>query len=301
MGYKIINGDINQIKVQAKVVPITLKEYQKQIKENKKNDKDELLILDNNVLANQYNPIILKSENKLNELVIEIFQPYFLDVNRNESLLVIFKELVKYLINSKIKEVAIPIIEGDNDGGIISLNDSVRVIEDFENEINFNILLVLKKGLYDEEAVIKSIYEERMKTITYADVYLDQFMSKKSLDEILKSISIKFSDQLLIFMKNKGLDKIRLLKKANTDVNLINKIDLLNYNKPSKISVIALIFSLELHIKEAEELLSKAGYILSDSIRFDLIIRYFIENSIYNLFVINNILYKMKEPFIGIY
>ena len=47
------------------------------------------------------------------------------------------------------------------------------------------------------------------------------------------------------------------------------------------------------------ETLEKAGYILSSSSRFDLIISYCLKNSIYNIYKINEILYEEGEKTLG--
>jgi len=51
-----------------------------------------------------------------------------------------------------------------------------------------------------------------------------------------------------------------------------------------------LIIALELDSEEAEILLNRAGYHLTAGRREDVILQYFIENKIYNLFLINEVL-----------
>lgn len=70
--------------------------------------------------------------------------------------------------------------------------------------------------------------------------------------------------------------------------------------QPSKKTAIALAIALELKLPDVEDLLQSAGYALSNSNRFDLIIRYFIEKNQYNIFEINEVLFKYEQPLLGL-
>lgn len=70
-----------------------------------------------------------------------------------------------------------------------------------------------------------------------------------------------------------------------------------NY-RPTKISLLALAISLELKKNEIYFLLQKAGYVLSESIAFDMVVKYLLDNSqsAINLFQVNEILYELNLP-----
>ncbi len=62
--------------------------------------------------------------------------------------------------------------------------------------------------------------------------------------------------------------------------------------KPSLNTLIKIVFALELNSHECKYLLKKAGFTLSSSSEFSLIIRYFIENKKYNIYELNETLAK---------
>ena len=105
-----------------------------------------------------------------------------------------------------------------------------------------------------------------------------------------------FSVKLFSIIDSKGLKDPEVYKKANIDRKLFSKIrSNENYN-PSKKTAIALAIALELNLKDTQDLLSRAGYVLSKSNKFDLVIEYCITHKNYNIFDINNILFSFDLP-----
>ncbi len=120
-----------------------------------------------------------------------------------------------------------------------------------------------------------------------------------SLVDWLKNHDDSFAVTLLKLIDKKGMTDVECYKKANISRKTFSKINTDKNYKPSKQTAIAFAIALELNLEETEQLLKTVGFSLSHSNTFDLIIEFCINEKIYDVLEINEILYKYDQVCLG--
>lgn len=119
------------------------------------------------------------------------------------------------------------------------------------------------------------------------------------LGELIKNLDAGFSETLLQLIDRTGKKDSEIYKKANVDRKLFSKIRNNMDYKPSKPTALAFAFALELDLEETKDFIGRAGFALSHSSKFDVIVEYFLVNKNYDVFELNEVLFAFDQPLIG--
>lgn len=122
----------------------------------------------------------------------------------------------------------------------------------------------------------------------------------KPIDDLFEILAESFSDMLIRLIDEKGYTCPEVYKRANVSRQTFSKIKNKEEYRPTKETVIALAIGLKLNYDETVDFLKNAGYALSSNNKFDLIIRFYIENKNYDIFEINTVLFEYNQKTLGI-
>ena len=121
----------------------------------------------------------------------------------------------------------------------------------------------------------------------------------RNLDDVIKNLDKTFMEMVFSFADERGMTDVEVQKRANLDRKAFSKLKCGTTKNPSKATALALAVALRLSLDDTKDLLSRAGLALSPCSKQDLIVRYFIEHEIYDVFAINIALFDHGEPPIG--
>ena len=121
----------------------------------------------------------------------------------------------------------------------------------------------------------------------------------RSLRDFLRKKDIGFTEALADWIQKKNLKNATVYKRANISKQYFSKLLHDPHAKPTKPVAVALALALELDLEQTRTFIGRAGFALTDSSIFDLIICYFIENGNYNVIEINLTLYEFDQVLLG--
>jgi hypothetical protein len=116
----------------------------------------------------------------------------------------------------------------------------------------------------------------------------------------LARADVPFSRRLLELIRASGLSEVEVYKRAHVDRKLFSKIRSDPAYQPKKTTVMAFALALRLTPEQTQELLATAGFALSPSAPADLIVRFFLERGVYDVFVVNDALFAFGQPLLAV-
>jgi len=164
-----------------------------------------------------------------------------------------------------------------------------------------NIARYIEQNCTDLQTAYAIREEKHCESLGSAPIPCAPMMATRapSLEDMLRQEDAGFTETLLKLIDNTGKKDSHIYKKAGLTRQHFSKIRNNPNYKPTKPTAIALALALELDLEKTKDLIGRAGYALTNSSKFDLIIRYFIENRIYDMVQINMALYEFDQPLLG--
>ena len=120
-----------------------------------------------------------------------------------------------------------------------------------------------------------------------------------SLEDMLKQTDAGFAETLLNLIDKTGKKDSEIYNRANVSRQHFSKIRNNPAYKPTKSTALAFAIALELDLEQTKDLIGRAGYALTNSSKFDVIIRFFIESGNYNMMDINTALFEFDQNLLG--
>lgn len=240
------------------------------------------------LLASCYrNSLILAKENGCESIAFPLISAGIYGYPKDKAMRVAIDTISEFLMDN---EMEVYMVVFDKASFLIS----EKLFSDIRQYIDDNYA----DEHQDRRRMFASVKASLFKAPANEDMCMDTCDSI-SLDDRIKELDESFSQMLLRKIDEKGIKDSECYKKANVDRKLFSKIRNDVHYKPSKPTAIAFAISLGLSLEETNELLKKAGFALSHSNKFDVIIEYFIEKGNYDIFEINEALFAFDQSLLG--
>lgn len=243
------------------------------------------------LLASCYeNSLKLAAKNKCQSIAFPLISSGIYGYPKREALQIAVSSISSFLLNNDM-EVYIVVFDKQAVQLSEKLFHSIQQFIDDHYEEELVSLNDRRENFEQYQVYSNEKFSEAEESLHYS--------SERSLEDVLTQLGETFSERLLRLIDEKGKTDVETYKSANVDRRLFSKIRNKRDYTPHKKTVLAFAIALELNIDETIDLLSTAGYTLSNSSKFDVIIKFFITNKNYNIFEINEALFTFDQELLG--
>jgi O-acetyl-ADP-ribose deacetylase len=242
------------------------------------------------------NSLKLASQHKFSSIAFPLISSGIYGYPKEQALQIAISAISEFLVNY---EMTIYLVVYDKKAYVLS-GKLFSAIEKYidDNYVEEHRLNESRRGISSYEQQEYYDIQESHQLINDIDS-IPAPKGKRSLKDIIGQLDESFSQMLFRLIDENGMTDVETYKKANIDRKLFSKIRSDKGYNPSKVTAIAFAISLRLSLDETLDLLNKAGYTLSHSNKFDLIIEYFIEDGNYNIHEINEALFGYNQILLG--
>jgi len=176
---------------------------------------------------------------------------------------------------------------------------SEKLFKDVESYIDDNLVEEMRQIEYG--AGMPEYYRrmEAEERLLAPSILKSEALSNRKLEDLMEQVDETFSEALIRTIDEKGFKDPDVYKRANISKQHFYKIKNNKDYQPKKSTALAFAVALHLNLDETKDLIGKAGYLLSKSSRFDIIVQYFIERQNYNIFEINEVLFAFTDQILG--
>lgn len=230
--------------------------------------------------------------------------------NEEEKLKAAYLNSLNLALENNLGSISFPLIST----GIFgypkdeALEVALSTIKEFlvDNELNVNLVLYNRTKVSRRTRLLNEIDNYINEHYTGDDylIYSDrEILLEKSfklevprrLEDLLNQSGESFQEMLFRLIDEKGYSDVEVYKRSNIDRKLFSKIRNIDYS-PNKKTVLALSIGMRLNADECEDLLKKLGYSLSTDIKQDVVVKYFIDSEIYDIYKVNEVLFDLNIP-----
>lgn len=250
--------------------------------------------------------------------IIHTFGPIWEGGGHNEAQLLAdcYRNCLSAAAEYGCRSIAFPVISGGTFGfpNDDALQIAKRVISEYLQEHAMQVFIVayrrhtfnLGAKLFAEVSrFVDENYVELSTAYMAAEApaasYSADYADVLDLEEMLRKKGETFSCKLDRLRDERGMSGPELYKKAWVHKSVYSKImNNINY-QPAKITAVAFALALELPWEELTELVNSAGYAMTHTSKFDIVIEYLVKQKKYGIEEVNAVLYELDPdlPLIG--